>query len=65
MNYIEYSEYLSENLKKSISYSDYLVKNIDMGISYTEYLSNSLFSKKHDRMKKINNIFNEKDKKPR
>jgi len=61
MNYIDYNQYILESLKKTISYSEYLSENIAMNISYSEYISSAIFSKKHDRMKKINKIFNEEN----
>ena len=57
----DYKEYITKQLSKSIEYSEYLSEQIDRNISYTEYLSSAIFSKKYDRMKKINNIFNEEN----
>lgn len=41
-----------------MEYSEYLSEQIDRSISYTEYLSSAIFSKKYDRMKKIKRLFN-------
>jgi hypothetical protein len=39
--WIQYSDYISESIDKSISYTDYLSESFDKSISYTEYLKSS------------------------
>lgn len=39
--WIQYSEYICENIDKSISYTEYLSESFDKKISYSEYLKSS------------------------
>ena len=55
---IDYTEYLKENLNKSIAYSEYVAEQIDRNISYTEYLSGAYDTKNYKRKIKIKNLFN-------
>jgi len=45
IDYIDYSEYLAENLDKTIKYSEYLAKNMDKTIKYSEYVSSYAVTK--------------------
>ena len=54
---IEYKEYVSEQINKSISYSEYLGDQIDRNISFTEYLSGMYDTKNVKRKEKIKNLF--------
>ena len=40
-NYINYAEYIAENLDKSINYSEYISENLSP-INYSEYISENL-----------------------
>ena len=54
---IEYKEYVSEQINKSISYSEYLGDQIDRNISFTEYLSGMYDTKNVKRKEKIKKLF--------
>lgn len=53
-SYIEYTEYIAENLT-SYDYTDYLSDQLDKTISYTEYISENLSSNVEEikRKKKV------------
>jgi iron uptake system EfeUOB component EfeO/EfeM len=40
--YVNYSEYVSEQIDKSMSYTDYVADNLSSIISYSEYLSEKI-----------------------
>ncbi len=40
--YVNYSEYVSEQIDKSMSYTEYVADNISSIISYSEYLSEKI-----------------------
>ncbi len=54
---INYEEYISEQLSKSIAYSEYLAEQLDRSISFSEYLSSVYDSKNIKRKEKIKNLF--------
>ena len=39
---MDYRDYITENLDKSISYSEYLAENLDNNINYSEYIAGNL-----------------------
>ena len=41
-NLIKHSDYLAENLEKSINYSNYLAEKLDKSIDYSDYISENL-----------------------
>jgi iron uptake system EfeUOB component EfeO/EfeM len=40
--YVNYSEYVSEQIDKSMSYTEYVADNLSSIISYSEYLSEKI-----------------------
>jgi len=43
--YVNYSEYVSEQIDKSMSYTEYVADNISSIISYSEYLAEPIIKK--------------------
>ena len=54
---MDYEEYITEQINKSISYSEYVAEQLDRNISYTEYLSGMYDGKNVKRKEKIKNLF--------
>jgi len=54
---INYEEYVSEQINKSIAYSEYVSEQIDRNINFSEYLSGIYDTKNLKRKKKIKNLF--------
>jgi len=42
IDYIDYAEYIAENLEKSVQYSEYIAENLDKNLEYSEYLAENL-----------------------
>ena len=40
--YVNYSEYVSEYIDKSMSYTEYVAENLSNTISYSEYISEQI-----------------------
>jgi len=55
---INYEEYVSEQINKSIAYSEYVAEQIDRNINFSEYLSGIYDTKNFKRKIKIKNLFN-------
>lgn len=47
---MNYSEYIAENLEKSIIFSEYIAENLDKMISYSEYVASSLRDNTHNKL---------------
>ena len=39
---MNYSNYIAEEIDKSISYSEYIVENVDKSIGYAEYIAEKI-----------------------
>ncbi len=66
MDNISYTEYVNEQLNKTISYSEYVAEQIDKNISYTEYITEQLHGKDPEwknkkRDKIIDEILNDEE----
>jgi len=58
--YINYVEYIAENLDKNINYAEYIADNLDKNINYAEYLADNLDNSFEDKATRVRKMRNKK-----